>query len=76
VTSDKRKFAFVFHPAVTREEVMHHRMLDLADELCAGETVPLVMAFAQQHRFTDAEIQQFRQMIDELEAKRRRRTTR
>ena len=55
---------------------MHERMLELADELCAGEAAPLVMAFAEQHRFTDAEIERFRQMIDDMEAKRRRRTSR
>ena len=76
VASDKRKFAFVFRAAVTREEVMHQRISKLAEELAEGDAVPLVMAFAQRHRFTDAEIEQFRRMIDEMEAKPRRRTTR
>ena len=76
VASDKRKFAFVFRAAVTREEVMHQRISELAEELSEGDAVPLVMAFAQRHRFTDEEIEQFRRMIDEMEAKPRRRTTR
>ena len=76
VASDKRKFAFVFRAAVTREEVMHQRISKLAEELSEGDAVPLVMAFAQRHRFTDEEIEQFRRMIDEMEAKPRRRTTR
>lgn len=76
VASDKSQFAFVFRAAVTREDVMHQRIKELAKELSEGDAVPLVLAFAQQHRFTDAEIQQFRQMIDEMEAKRRVRKTR
>jgi BlaI family penicillinase repressor len=74
--SDKRKFAFVFRAAVTREEVMHQRIAELAAELSEGDAVPLVMAFAQRHRFTEDEIEQFRQMIDGMESKPRRRTTR
>ena len=74
VASDKRKFAFVFRAAVTRGEVVHQRISELAEELSEGDAVPLVMAFAQQHRFTDEEIRQFRRMIDEMEAKPRRRT--
>jgi predicted transcriptional regulator len=76
VASDRSKFAFVFRPAVTRQEVMHERMLELADELCAGQAAPLVMAFAERHRFTDAEIERFRKMIEEMESKRRRRINR
>ena len=74
VASDKSGFAYVFRPAVTREEVMHARLTELADELCDGDPAPLVLAFAQQHRFTPEEIEQFRKLIENLEAKRRRTT--
>lgn len=76
VASDKSQFAFVFRAAVTREHVMHQRITELAKELSEGDAVPLVLAFAQQHRFTEAELNQFRQMIDEMETKRRSRKTR
>src|SRR5262245_25247648 len=56
VASDKKQFAFVFRAAVTREQVMHQRISKLAEELSEGDAVPLVLAFAQQHRFTDEEI--------------------
>jgi predicted transcriptional regulator len=74
--SDKSKFAFVFRAAVSREDVMHQRVAELAKQLAEGDAVPLLLAFAERHRFTDEEIGQFRRMIDEMEAKRRRRTTR
>ena len=76
VSSDRSRFAFVFRSAVSREEVMHQRMAELAEELAEGNALPLVLAFAERHRFTEAEIERFRRMIGEMEAKRRRRRTR
>lgn len=76
VKSDKSQFAFVFRAVVSREQVMHARMVELAEELSEGDAVPLVLAFAEQHRFTAEEIERFRGIIDELEAKRRKRGSR
>jgi BlaI family penicillinase repressor len=73
VGSDKSQFAFVFRPLVSREDVMSARMNDLAGELCDGDALPLVLAFAERHRFSPEELARFRQMIDELEAKRGKR---
>jgi BlaI family transcriptional regulator, penicillinase repressor len=73
VASDKSRFAFVFRPVLSREDVMRARMNDLAGELCDGDALPLVLAFAERHRFSPAELARFRQMIDDLEAKRGKR---
>ena len=73
VESDKSQFAFVFRPAVSREEVMHARMADLAGELCDGEALPLVLAFAERHRFSPEELARFRRMIDALAPNREKR---
>ena len=72
VASDKSRFAFVFRPLVSREDVVHQRIEELADELAEGDAVPLMLAFAERHRFTEAEIKRLRQFIDDMEAKRRR----
>ena len=72
VASDKSRFAFVFRP-ILREDVMRSRMKDLAGELCDGDALPLVLAFAERHRFSPRELARFRLMIDELEAKRGKR---
>jgi predicted transcriptional regulator len=72
VESDKSQFAFVFRAVVSREDEMRARMNDLAKELCDGKAVPLVLAFAEQHRFTPEELARFRRMIDALEAKGRK----
>ena len=69
VESDKSQFAFVFRAGVSREEVLHERMKDLATEFCDGEALPLVLAFAERHRFSPAELARFRKMIEALEAR-------
>jgi predicted transcriptional regulator len=74
VLVDKSEFAHVFRSAVSRAEVVQQRLADLAEELCGGDPAPLVLAFAQQHRFSDEEIAQFRRMIEEMEARRQRKS--
>jgi predicted transcriptional regulator len=73
VDSDKSQYAFVFRPIISRDEVMHTRMQELAGELSDGEALPLVLAFAQRHRFSPEEIVRFRKMIDELDSRRAKR---
>jgi BlaI family penicillinase repressor len=73
VASDKDQPAFVFRAAVSREEVMHQRLAELADELAEGDALPLLLAFAERHKFTPAEIARFQQIIDEARAKSSRR---
>lgn len=67
VASDRSGFAFVFRPLVTREDEMHARMKSLAGELCDGEALPLVLAFAERHQFSAKELERFRTMIDKLQ---------
>jgi predicted transcriptional regulator len=69
VTSDKSGLAHVFRPAVTRDKFLQQRLTDLADQLCEGTATPLVLALVEGQRFTMEEIGQFRQLLDELEAK-------
>jgi BlaI family penicillinase repressor len=73
VQSDKDQFAFVFRAAVSREDVMRSQMHDLAGQLCDGEALPLVLAFAERHKFSPEELARFKKMIDSLEAKRGKR---
>jgi predicted transcriptional regulator len=73
VDSDKSQFAFVFRPLVSREDLMHARMNDLAGELCDGDAVPLMLAFAERHRFSADELTRLRNLIDQLEVKRTKR---
>lgn len=67
--SDKSGVAHVFRPRVTRDKLLAARLDTLAAELCEGTATPLVHALVQGRRFTAAEIERFRQLLDELEAK-------
>ena len=73
VTSDKSGFAFVFEAALTRDDVSQQRLLELAEELYEGDPAPLMLAFAQKHKFTEEELQEFQKMIDQLKPKKKKR---
>jgi BlaI family transcriptional regulator, penicillinase repressor len=66
VTSDKSGLAHVFCAAVSREDLIKQRLILLADELCEGTASPLVHALVAGNRFSAAEIEQFRKLVDEL----------
>jgi len=71
IASDKSQYAFVYRAAVSREDVIHARVSDLADELADGKTVPLMLAFAQRQRFSAEELSRLQRMIDDLKARTR-----
>lgn len=73
VGSDRSRHAFVFRALVTREDLVHQRMLELADELCGGQTTPLLLAFARRQRFTVAELAELRGLIEQLAKQHQRR---
>lgn len=66
VASDRSGYAFVYRALVSREDVMHARIKEVASELADGKAVPLMLAFAERQRFSDAEVARLQQMIDEL----------
>ena len=72
VSSDKSGMAHVFRPMVTRDKLLRRRLKDLANELCGGIATPLMLALVEQQRFTPAEISQFRQLLDQLENKKKK----
>src|SRR5262245_46363579 len=73
VASDRSGFAFVFRAIVSREELVHQRVSELAAELYDGQAGPLLLAFAQRQRFTPAELTELRRYLDELASKHKRR---
>jgi BlaI family transcriptional regulator, penicillinase repressor len=72
VSSDKSGFAHVFRATVSREEVVQQHLSGLAEDFCEGESTPLLLALFQGSRFSSDELEQFRQLIDQLDAKRRK----
>ena len=67
VASDKSGPAHVFRAIVTRDNLLFHRLRELADDLCDGTTTPLVKALVQRQRFTAEELDEFRRLIDEID---------
>jgi len=67
VASDRRGRAHVFRPSRSREEFLGEHLDDLADRVCEGTTLPLVLSLVQGRSFSSDEIQHFRQMLDDLE---------
>jgi len=69
VDSDKSGHAFVFRAIVSRDELVHQKMRELADDFCGGRAAPLLLSFAQRQRFSAEEVAELRQLIDGLAAK-------
>jgi predicted transcriptional regulator len=67
IASEKSGVAYVFRATVSREELLHRRLSELADQVCDGTASPLVHALVQGQRFSPEEIARFRQLLDELE---------
>ena len=76
VSCDKSGFAHVFHPVVSRELLLRRRLSDLTEQLCEGAAVPLVLALVESHRFSAEEIEEFRRLLDRLQAKQPKKKTR
>lgn len=68
ISSTKDGPAHVFAAAVSREELLRRRLVDLADQVCDGTASPLMHALVQGRQFTSDELAGFRKLIDELEA--------
>jgi predicted transcriptional regulator len=69
VACDKSGFAHVFRPVVSRDKLIRRRLGELVEQLSDGAATPLVLALVEDHRFSPDEIDQFRQLLDRLEAK-------
>jgi BlaI family penicillinase repressor len=73
VTCDRSGFSHVFSAAVSRGELMQLQLTSLANNFFDGTRVPLMLALVDGHDFSDDEIEQFRDLIDQLETTRKRR---
>ena len=70
VRTDKSQQAYVYRAAVTQSKVRRSRVRQLLDQLYDGASAPLALQLIRQGRFTEEELDELRQLIDRLEAKR------
>ena len=67
VQSAKRGRAFVFRAAMTRDELLGQSLASLADKVCDGASMPLLLNLVQSTRFSSDELDRFRALLDERE---------
>ena len=72
IGSDKSGYAFIYRPLISREEVIHERVKELAGKLSDGQAVPLMLAFAERHEFTSEELSRLQKMVNELKRRARK----
>jgi len=65
VASDSSAVPHVYRATVSRVEMLARRLSEAANELCDGDTVPLVLALVQRHRFRPEELARFQSLLDE-----------
>ncbi len=68
VACNRDGFAHVYSAAVTRDELVRRGLAGLADDYCNGTRVPLMLALVDGQKFSDEEIEEFRKLVDRLEA--------
>lgn len=69
VMSDSTVVPHVYQALVSREQLLDRRLKEAAEELCDGQAAPLVLALVQGNRFSAAELERMRQLIDEAASK-------
>ena len=68
VASDSSAVPHVYRATVSRDELVDRRLREAAEELCDGDTVPLVLALVQKHRFKPEELARLQLLLDEAKA--------
>jgi predicted transcriptional regulator len=71
VARDRSSFAHRFMAAIGRDELIDHRLRDVAEKLCEGSLTPLLLHLVGATRLSPSQRKRIHQMIDEAEARRR-----
>ena len=67
VESEKHGRAFVFRPSVSRDELLGQSLQELAERVCDGAAMPLLLNLVQSSKFKSRDLRKFRKLLDELE---------
>ena len=69
VTQDRAADAHVFRAAVSRDDLLGHRLQELADRLCDGASSPLVNALVNARHLSPDDIAHLRRKLDQLDGR-------
>lgn len=67
VRSRKSGTAHVYKAVVSRDELLQDQLEEMAEKVCDGSATPLILNLVKGRRFDATEIEQFRELIDDLE---------
>lgn len=67
VKSDRSGVAYIYKPAISRERITGQKLRDVMQLLFDGAAAPMVLQLMQSETFTRSELDQFQQLIDDLE---------
>jgi len=67
---------YVFRAAVSRDDVIGRELETLVEKMCGGSLQPLLSNLVRVKRLTPAELRDLRALVDELDAKSRRKKDR
>ncbi len=67
VAVNRAGFAHVFSAAISRDEFLSQRLSSLAEQVCDGTAVPLVLALVESAKFSKDDISRFRDLLDRLD---------
>src|SRR6516162_7305392 len=56
----------IFTPTVSRDELIHHRLLEMAEKLCGGALTPLLMNLVQAESLTATEVDELRELVENM----------
>ena len=69
VESSKEGRAFVFRPSVSRDDLVGRSLEELAERVCDGAAMPLLLNLVRSTSFSAEELARFRQLLQEREEK-------
>ena len=73
VRVDRGGAVLTFTPALSREELISRRLLDVADRLCGGSLTPLLLNLVRAKPLSAAELNELRSALDALQREPRAR---
>ena len=65
ISADSSVVPHVYKALVSREQLLDRRLKDAAEELCDGQAAPLILALVEGNRFSAAELERMKRLIDE-----------